>query len=93
MRKCLEVRVATLGPSVTEGVVLLWKELRLRGWTQGKLARELGMSSNAMVNRWLHAMRRPSIRWAVRIEQVTGVPVRSWSEERTKPFELRQTGS
>lgn len=55
----------------------LKKVLRERGWSQGKLARELGTSSG-VVNRWIKGGQRPSLPFALRIEELLGVKASSW---------------
>lgn len=48
-----------------------------KGWTQRRLARELGVSRGT-VSRWLSGARTPSLRMAVRVHELLGVPEDAW---------------
>ena len=80
-----------MGPHTSAGVALLWRALQKRGWSQGDLARFLGVHSGH-VNRWLHGDRKPGRKPAGMLEEHLGVPMGSWDEPLSKRFELRPTG-
>lgn len=61
------------------GLDLLRAELEKRGWTQGRLARELGVDSG-VVNRWVKGTRTPDLTGAVALQKKLGIPVVAWVE-------------
>lgn len=87
-----EIRTERLGDHVSRGVERLWAALRRKKWTQGELARELGCHSG-LVNKWMHAIQRPSLPFALRLEEVLAIPAASWGEPPTAGFELKTTGT
>lgn len=64
--------------SITAGAVALRKYLESEGVSGNMFATKIGADSG-MMSRWLTGTRRPSLAWAVRIEDATGVVVRLWS--------------
>jgi plasmid maintenance system antidote protein VapI len=62
---------------MTEGARLLDSELTRRKWSQTTLSEHLGVSKGH-VSRWLSGARRPSLRWAVELEKVLGIPHQAW---------------
>lgn len=64
--------------SITAGAVALRKYLETEGVSGNMFATQIGADSG-MMSRWLTGTRRPSLAWAVRIEDATGVVVRLWS--------------
>lgn len=56
---------------------MLSEALRARGMGFAELERELGIAAG-MVSRWLSGERRASLRHALRIEELLGVPAAEW---------------
>jgi transcriptional regulator with XRE-family HTH domain len=49
--------------------------------TQGALARALGTSSG-VVNRWVKGVQRPSLPFALALEQLLEIPASEWAAKR-----------
>lgn len=74
-----------LGGDFTEGARLLWQVMLGRGWSQARLAREIGASPSA-VNRWLYGDQVPLFKWLLRIQQKFRISMAKWSEVPTESF-------
>ena len=75
----------TLGHRLSEGARLLRQTLIERKLTQLETERLLGIP-RGMLNKWLHCKQAPGIEFAVRIEQMLGIPVESWVQKPTVPI-------
>jgi transcriptional regulator with XRE-family HTH domain len=75
------------GPS--EGSRLLLIEMEARGWRIVDLAQRLGVDETA-VGRWLRGKRLPNAQSAAQIENVVGVPARTWG---IAPFVTARPGT
>lgn len=64
----------------TEGQRLVRKYLDERGLTQRALAQQIGCS-DAQVSLWLSGTNLPDVVSAARLEEVTGIAPRTWSEK------------
>jgi transcriptional regulator with XRE-family HTH domain len=56
---------------------LLRRALKRAGWTQAELARRTGLDKTA-VSRLVNGERGPSLKLAVKLEQLLDIPVSSW---------------
>lgn len=63
---------------MTAGPQALRDALAARGWTQGQLARALGVTRGA-VCQWLSGATRPNLDRAAALELLTEVPCGAWS--------------
>lgn len=72
----------TLGKHFSEGSRRLW--LALDGELEA-LAQQLGVDSGQL-GKWLYGDRRPSIEWAVRIQDILGIPAVEWARPATASF-------
>lgn len=77
-----------IGAKASEGTRLLWAVLKREGWSQNKLALELGADSGK-VNRWLHGILRPSLDWANELQKRFEIPQTAWGETPRRPIVLR----
>lgn len=68
----------------TEGRARLVAIMAARGMTQRDIQREVGISSDGIVTRWVTddaaQVRRPSGDMRVRLQTALGIPVTAWSE-------------
>jgi predicted transcriptional regulator len=60
---------------------MLERAMRERGWSQVRLASELGVTQSA-VSKWLSGKRCPDGWSAVGLQKMLGVPIDSWPNER-----------
>lgn len=63
---------------ITQGPAALRDALAARGWSQGQLARALGVTRGA-VCQWLSGATRPNLDRAAEIEHWLEVPCSAWS--------------
>lgn len=59
------------------GPELLRQAMQARGLTQTALEASVG-ASKGLVSRWLSGERTPELSFAVRLEDLLGVPARAW---------------
>lgn len=75
----------TLGPRFSEGARLLWEAMEHRGWTQGQLRKELGVTTGR-VSRWLYGDLRPPLTVAVSISKKLHIPEEAWMQSPSVDF-------
>ena len=78
---------SSLGEKFSEGARLMWAILEKRDWDQATCERELSLPKG-YANRLLYGDRRPGLEMALRIEELTKIPARSWLINPKKAFEL-----
>jgi transcriptional regulator with XRE-family HTH domain len=71
-------------PSLRAARVLLDRWIVRGRMTQGEAADLIGIS-RVKLNQYLHAEARPSLETAIRIEDTTGIAVRSWLIDEPEP--------
>lgn len=81
----IETTRRELGKQFSEGARLLWQEKAERGWTQGALMRAIG-AKPGVVQRWLYGDTKPSWKWASKLEEAFGIPLKAWTLEPKVPF-------
>jgi hypothetical protein len=86
--KSMALRSDHMGDHASEGTRLLWGVMRVHGWSQNKLANELGADSGK-VNRWLHGMGSPSRKWSRVLLEKFDIPFAAWDEKPRRPIVLR----
>lgn len=59
------------------------RALKSRGFTQGELARQLGVNSGVVCN-WANGRRRPRLKFALQIQKILGLPVSAWVDAAPK---------
>jgi transcriptional regulator with XRE-family HTH domain len=65
-------------PDETQGAAKL-REVLKPSLNQSDLARELGVTRQAVYN-WMQGIARPSLESMTRLEDLYGIPIRSWGE-------------
>lgn len=70
---------ATRGPHDSIGAEEAAKAIIRLGWSLSEFARQLD-TSKGQVCRWLAGDRLPSIEWALRVQELLGVPVSAWTK-------------
>ena len=83
-----QLRSDHIGSRASEGTRLLWGVLKREGWSQNRLAEELGADSGK-VNRWLHGTLRPTLAWALLLAERFGIAPETWNTPPRKPIVLR----
>lgn len=74
----------TLGDAFSEGSRRLWAAADELGGVEATAAK-LGTQGNQL-SKWLYGDRRPSIEWAVRIQDILGIPAVEWARPATASF-------
>lgn len=69
------------GTRFTEGSAQLQSKLSELGLSQGKASGMIGLFYPGMLNRWLHGDGVPSLKFAVELERVFGIPASAWTQE------------
>ena len=80
-----------LGKNFNEGARQVWLWMARTGNEQSDLLKSLasiadGASAQGLLAKWIYGDQVPTITWASRIEQVTGVPIALWSQKPVAPF-------
>lgn len=74
-----------LGPKFSEGARLVWVSAQAEEWSLNFIARLLDVSVTRVVA-WVYGDDLPSLRHAVTIEEVIGVPARAWLSPPAEAF-------
>jgi transcriptional regulator with XRE-family HTH domain len=70
-------RMKPKGPAVLSGRALLARWIVRQRMTQAEAAEQIGIS-RVKLNQYLNAEARPSLETAIRIEDATGIGMRTW---------------
>ncbi len=70
-----------IAPSSSVGARTLLDALNARGWTRHRLTKELNLPEG-LASRWCAAKQAPALTYAILLEEVLGVPLLVWADQR-----------